>query len=68
MVQKMAEVEKEKILEAVLETGSIPRAAVALGIARATMYRKIRAYGLTIRLCDIIRAARTQQLLQLSQK
>ena len=43
-IRKLADVERELILEAVAQLGAVP-AAKALGIGKTTLYRKLKEYG-----------------------
>ena len=47
-IKSLKELEKEAIEQALLAFGmNLTQAAVALGIARASLYRKMKAYGIT---------------------
>jgi DNA-binding NtrC family response regulator len=43
-IRKLADVERELILEAVAQLGAVP-AAKALGIGKTTLYRRLKEYG-----------------------
>ena len=45
MIRPLADIEREAILAACLETRDCQRAARELGIGRTTLYRKLREYG-----------------------
>lgn len=44
-IRKLADVERELILEAVARLGALP-AAAALGIGKTTLYRRLKEYGI----------------------
>ena len=45
IINKLNEIEKKALMEALEQAnGNIPQAAKALGISRATFYRKIKKY------------------------
>lgn len=45
-MKHLAQIEKETILKAILELGSIKQAAQALAVPPTTIYRKLKRYGL----------------------
>ena len=45
-MRSLAEIEKETILNAILELGSVKQAAEALCVPKSTIYRKLRTYGI----------------------
>ena len=65
MVKPLAETEKQEILNAVVQSGSVSGAAKLLEIDRRTIYRKMRHYGLKMRINQILLEIRKQQSLQL---
>jgi molybdenum-dependent DNA-binding transcriptional regulator ModE len=63
MIRSLADVEKEAILEAILSTGSIRKAAKALGITHPTIYSKLKKYGIILKAKQILCALRQQKRL-----
>lgn len=61
MIKPLAEVEKEKILEAILEMRSVYKAAKALGITPNTVYKRIRQYGLKLKVGQMLAELRRQK-------
>lgn len=45
-MKSLAEIEKETILNTILELGSVTQAARALSVPKTTIYRKLRSYGI----------------------
>jgi DNA-binding NtrC family response regulator len=46
VIRRLADIEKQAILEAIVESGGVMRAADALGIGKTTIYRKLTEYGI----------------------
>jgi transcriptional regulator of acetoin/glycerol metabolism len=47
-IRPLADVERETIVHALVQTGHVERAAVRLGITGRTIYNKMRKYGITL--------------------
>lgn len=67
-IRPLAEIEKHEILRAIMAKGSVVEAAKALRISYATIYRKLKKYGLTVKANQIISELRKQQPLPLVSK
>lgn len=65
MTRTLAEVEKEQILQAIIEKGSIAAAARTLGITRPAIYRRLAKYGIAIKANEILAELRKQNKLNL---
>lgn len=47
-IRPLADVERETIVAALVQTGHVERAATRLGITGRTIYNKMRKYGITL--------------------
>lgn len=66
MIRPLRDLEKEAILEAILETGSVQEAASELGMSRSAIYYKIRSYGIALKANQIITELRRQKKIHFS--
>ena len=49
-IRPLAELDKEAVIEAIIEKGSMALATVALGIGYKTLRRKLKTYGLQMKI------------------
>jgi transcriptional regulator of acetoin/glycerol metabolism len=62
-LRRLEDLEKEAILEAIISTGSVRKAAEELGIDRNTIYRKLKRYDLALKANQIFAELRKQRSL-----
>lgn len=62
-IRPLAETEKDEILRAIMECGSIARAAILLGISRPRIQRVLKRYNLKMKVGQITAELRKQRRL-----
>jgi len=62
-LRPLCEIEKEAILEAIVSTGSISRAAIRLRISRSTIHRLLRRNNIALKVNEITAELRKQRKL-----
>lgn len=63
MIRPLRELEKEAILSAILEAGSITSAALKLKIGRSTIHRLMHRYNIALKVNEILAELKKQRKL-----
>ena len=64
MTRPLAELELEAIIQAILDSGSVTKAAAALRITRVRIYRTMKREGIPLKTSHLLSTLRRQRLLK----